>query len=78
MIVRESKPFLSVCSQSHCGSLILLRFSMDSILNAQLQRTFRELQDFGEVKDCLQDILTQIELDEKDAKMYAQECLVIN
>lgn len=51
---------------------------MDSILNAQLQRTFRELQDFGEVKDCLQDILTQIELDEKDAKMYAQECLVIN
>ncbi|KAK8831187.1 hypothetical protein WA577_003358 [Blastocystis sp. JDR] len=44
---------------------------MDGIINAQLQRTFRELQDFGEVKNCLQDLLTQLELDERDAKIEA-------
>lgn len=49
---------------------------MDSIINAQLQRTFRELQDFGEVKNCLQDLLTQLELDERDAKMWVRRRLV--
>lgn len=48
---------------------------MDGIINAQLQRTFRELQDFGEVKNCLQDLLTQLELDERGRKNVGAEAL---
>ncbi len=43
---------------------------MESVINAQLERTFREFQVLGEVKNCVQDLITQLELKEKDAVMF--------
>lgn len=43
---------------------------MESVINAQLERTFREFQVLEEVKNCVQDLITQLELKEKDAVMF--------
>ena len=42
---------------------------MDSILNAKLMSTFYEFRVFFEVRECVHDLVTQVEIEAKDSTM---------
>lgn len=52
--------------------------NMDLILNRQFEKCLEEYRIGNEVKECVNSMLSKLELDEKDSIMYIMSCWGIN
>lgn len=51
---------------------------MDLLLNRQFEKCLEEFRIGNEVKECVNSMLSKLELDEKDSIMYIMSCWGIN